>query len=129
MFAYITSISCLYCIYLVAALVEWGGENKCLGTIVYSRKTPLKVKRVHSQLAELMYLTTTFAYGAQPGPSYKNAAARIESLACERKKRMHSPPFVTHSKRRAKKLWPFHPTSRELISRLLDPEHKLCFGP
>lgn len=95
--------------------MEWGGENEYLEAMIKSRKAPLRVKCGHRQLDKLMMLLTiSFAYGARQRPSYKNAAARIESLARVHKEPMHSPPSVIHSKRRTKKPWPFHPRSTEL---------------
>lgn len=80
-------------------------------------------------LAELMmHLTISFAYGARQRPSYKNAAARIESLASVLKGQRHSRLSVIHS-RRAKKPWPFHPRSTELIWGLLNPDCKVLSGP
>lgn len=78
-------------------------------TVIYSIKTTLKVKCVHSQLAELMYLTISFAYEAQRGPSCKNAAARIESLACVRKKTNAHPSFHDSFQKKSQETMAFSP--------------------
>ena len=53
--------------YLVAALMEWGGEDKYLGMIIWLIRFTLRGRCGPSQLAELVHLTISFAYGAPKG--------------------------------------------------------------
>lgn len=105
-----------------------GRGERLFGNNIIIYKATLGVGCGHSQLATFAHLTKPFAYGAQEGSSCKNAAARIESLACVHKEQMHSPPSVIHSKRRAEKPWPFHPRSTDLISVCSTLTERVMFG-